>query len=126
LFEYVIEKQITVESCNILFKPESLRMELMPEDIRAEIINKLESLVAKYDLQRHNVTNIRKSFDIDKVTADSVHEYLEFIKGYTVPADVDQQRKNLVEFLKSFESLRNNSILDYAPRYTEFLRSIGY
>lgn len=126
LFEYVIDKQITVESCNILFKPESLRMELMPEDIRAEIINKLESLVAKYDLQRHNVTNIRKSFDIDKVTADSVYEYLDFIKGFEVPADIEQQRKNLVEFLKSFESLRNNSILDYAPRYKDFLRSIGY
>lgn len=126
LFEYVIDKKLTVEACNILYKPESLRMELMPEDIRQEIITKLEALVTKYNLQRHNVTNIRKSNDIDKVTADSVHEYLDFVKGYTVPTDVEQQRKNLVEFLKSFESLRNNTILDYAPRYKDFLRSIGY
>lgn len=126
LFEYMIEKRITAEACNILYKPECLRMELMPEDIRQETIAKLEAIVEKYSLKRHNVTNIRNPHLIDQVTADTVHEYLDFLKNYEVPANKDALHKQLVEFLKSFESIRNNSILDYAPRYKDFLRHIGY
>jgi hypothetical protein len=126
LFEYIIEKRITAEACNILHKPECLRMEVMPEDIRQETIAKLEGLVAKHSLVKHNIANIRNPAYIDQVTADTVIEYLEFLRGYTVPDNVNELRSQLVEFLKSFESLRNNSILDYAPRYKDFLRHIGY
>jgi sulfatase maturation enzyme AslB (radical SAM superfamily) len=126
LFEYAIEKNITLEACNIMFKPASLRMEIMPDDIRQEVIEKLENLVDRYKLSRHNVINIRHIDKIRQVASDSVHEYLDFVKSYQVPDDIDQQRKNLVEFLKSFESLRNNTILEYAPRYKDFLTSIGY
>lgn len=126
LFEYLIEKRITAEACNILHKPECLRMEIMPEDIRTETIGKLEQLVARHNLVKHNVQNIRNPANIDQVTADTVIEYLDFLKGYRVPDNVAELRSQLVEFLKSFESLRNNTILDYAPRYTDFLRSIGY
>lgn len=126
LFAYAIEKNITLEACNIMFKPASLRMEIMPDDIRQEVIEKLENLVDRYKLSRHNVINIRHIDKIRQVASDSVHEYLDFVKSYQVPDDIDQQRKNLVEFLKSFESLRNNTILEYAPRYKDFLTSIGY
>jgi hypothetical protein len=126
LFEYMIEKKITAEACNILYKPECLKMELMPADIRAEVVAKLESLIAKYSLVRHNITNIRNPHLIDQVTADTVHEYLDFIKNYTVPENKAELEQQLVKFLKGFESIRNNSILDYAPRYKDFLRRIGY
>jgi sulfatase maturation enzyme AslB (radical SAM superfamily) len=126
LFEYMIEKRITAEACNILHKPECLRMEVMPESIRQETIAKLEQLVNKHHLVKHNVANIRNPVYIDQVTADTVIEYLEFLKGYTVPDNVNELRTQLVEFLKSFESIRNNSILDYAPKYKDFLRHAGY
>lgn len=126
LFEYLIENKITAESCNILYKPECLRMELMPDDIRAEVIDKLQALASKYSLVKSNVANIRNPHLIDQVTGDTVLEYLDFVKNYQQPSNKDELHQQLVEFLKSFESLRNNSILDYAPRYTEFLRRIGY
>lgn len=126
LLEFVINNHITAESCNILYKPECLRMEVMPEDIRAEAISKLKRLILKYQLVRHNVQNVRNPANIDQTTADTVFEYLEFLSTYTVPDNVDVLRTQLVTFLKSFESIRNNSILDYAPRYKDFLRHIGY
>jgi hypothetical protein len=101
-------------------------MELMPEDIRQESITKLEHLVAKYSLTKHNITNVRNPHLVDQVNADTIIDYLEFLKNYSVPDNREVLHQQLVEFLKSFESLRNNSILDYAPRYTEFLRRIGY
>jgi len=126
LLEFVINKHITAESCNILYKPECLRMEIMPTDIRLEAIAKLEKLINKYQLSRHNIQNVRNPANIDQTTADTVFEYLEFLKTYSTPDNVDDLRTQLVSFLKSFESIRNNSILDYAPRYTDFLRHIGY
>ena len=126
MFEYAIQKNITLESCNIMFKPECLRMELMPDDIRQEVIDKLTQVIEKHELTRHHVINIRNSNYINQVTSDSVHEYLEFVRNYKQPDNIAEQRTKLVEFLKSFESLRNNTILDYAPRYKDFLTSIGY
>lgn len=126
LLEFSIVNKITVEACNILHKPECLRMELIPDDIRAEVIKKLEKVIEKYSLERHSVANIRSIHMIDKVTADAVFEYLDFIKNFKAPDNLDQLYSELVEFLKGFESIRNNSIVDYAPRYKNFLRSIGY
>jgi hypothetical protein len=101
-------------------------MEIMPQDIRDETIGKLETLISKHQLVNYSVINTRKSTEIDQSISSSAFEYLEFLKNYTVPSNVEQLRIDLVKFLKSFETLHKNSILDYAPRYEEFLRRIGY
>ena len=97
----------------------------MPDDIRQETISRLQGIVdcaGSYEPQ----INTRRSDLSQQIIAQLANEYLEFVKTYTRPADADESLKELVSFLKSFESIRNNTILDYAPRYTDFLRSIGY
>jgi len=126
LFEYMIEKNITAESCDILVEPACLKMELLPEDIRNEIITKFDILINKYQLSKTHLVNERRTDLIDKVIANTIIDYCNFIKKYQPPKDIEQQRYNLIEWLKSFEQLRNNSILDYAPRYEKFLRHYGY
>ena len=126
LFEYMIEKNVIAESCNILFKPECLRIELLPENIRQHTIDKLDQLIVKYKLIKTSDNNIRKADAIADVIGNVVIDYQQFLAAYTVPKNVDILRQQLVTFLKSFESLRNNSILDHAPNYTEFLRHYGY
>jgi peroxiredoxin len=122
----MIEKNITAESCDILVEPECLKMELLPEDIRNEIISKFDILINKYQLSKTHLVNERRTDLIDKVIANTIIDYRNFIKKYQPPEDIEQQRYNLIEWLKSFEQLRNNSILDYAPRYEKFLRHYGY
>lgn len=126
LFEFMIQKNLIAESCNILADPAHLRMELLPFDIRQEVIKKLSNLIKKYNLNKHNVVNVRRNDLIDKVIANTILDYGTFIESYETPVDADKHRYNLVEWLKSFEQLRKNSILDYAPRYEEFLRNYGY
>jgi hypothetical protein len=126
LFEFMIERKITAEACNILYKPDCLRMELLPDDIRLETIAKLEALVSKYSLVKGNIANIRNPHLVDQVNADTIIDYLDFLKSFQAPENKTELQTQLVEFLKSFESIRNNSILDYAPRYKDFLRLIGY
>ena len=126
MFEYMIENNVIAESCNILHNPRWLRIELLPEDIRQETISKLKLLIERYGLEKHNIANIRRTDLIQTVIADTVIDYYNFLQNYKPLPDTDVLGKQLVSFLKSFESLRNNNIIDYAPRYTNFLRSLGY
>lgn len=126
LITFMVENNVAAESCNILTNPAELKMELMPDDIRQEIIAKLKSSISKHNLYKSNITNTRQSSLIQEVVGDVVFQYLNFMENYNVPDDADALRRKLVTFLKSFESIRDNSILTYAPRYTEFLRTYGY
>jgi len=123
---YMLENQVIAESCNILQKPAQLRMELLPDDIRQEIIIKLKKVIEEFKLEKHNVVNVRVTESIKKVISDITYEYLNFLETYSPLENEEELRYKLVNFLKGFESLRENSILDYAPRYKEFLRAYGY
>lgn len=125
VFEFMIRHDIIAESCNILHQPRCLRMELMPEDIRQETVIKLQAVVDRLGKYTPQV-NTRRSDLSHEIIAQLATEYLEFVKNYTIPDDVEESTTELVSFLKSFESIRNNTILDYAPRYKEFLQRIGY
>lgn len=126
LFLYMIENQVIAESCNILSEPECLRMELLPDDIRAVVKEKLSNLIEKYNLYKENVINVRRSDQISQVTANTVVDYYKFICDYEQPHNIEKLRYDLVSFIKTFESIRSNSILHYVPIYEKFLRHYGY
>jgi MoaA/NifB/PqqE/SkfB family radical SAM enzyme len=127
LAEYMIENNITAESCNILKFPSMLRMELLPDDIRSEIIEKISTIINKYNFVKSDDSiNIRSKQYTKQTIGNNIIEYFDFIKNYTIPENVEQERYNLVKFIKNFESLRHNKITDYAPRYTTFLTNYGY
>ena len=125
VFEFMIKHDIIAESCNILHQPRCLRMELMPEDIRQETVIKLQAVVDRLGRYEPQV-NTRRSDLSHETIAQLANEYLDFVKTYTEPADKQESLTELVSFLTSFETIRNNTILDYAPRYKDFLRRIGY
>jgi len=125
LFQFMSQHNITAESCNILYRPECLRMELLPNDIRAETIDRMQAVcdqLGKFEPQ----VNTRRSDLSQQVIAQTATEYLNFLRTYQRPDNYKQLEKKLVDFLHSFEQLHKNNILDHAPRYTDFLRSIGY
>ncbi len=125
LFEFMIDNDITAESCNILYRPECLRMELLPDDIRAETIQRLETVSAKLGNHQKQINTRRKDLS-QAVIAQTANEYLNFLRTYQRPDNYIELQQQLVKFLHAFESQRNNRITDHAPRYQEFLHSIGY
>jgi hypothetical protein len=126
LFEYLIEKHAIAESCNILTDPQVLRIELLPEDIRQECLEKFDNLIERHNLKFAYTPNIRNPHAINQVLANTIVEYRNFIRDYQVPSNAETLRHRLVAFLTGFEQLRKNTILDYAPRYKEFLQHYGY
>jgi MoaA/NifB/PqqE/SkfB family radical SAM enzyme len=127
LARYIIKNNLTVESCDILTNPSVLRMELMPSDIREEIILKLKNIIDEYCFNKNeDIINIRNIEFINQTISNSIVEYYDFMKTFKEPNNIEEERYKLVKFLKAFEHLRNNRITDYAPRYKEFLTSYGY
>ncbi len=128
MIDFMVEHHVIAESCNILYYPASLRMELLPEDIRAKVLAKIDAAIAKHGLVRPGqvIINRRRDDIIDPVIATVVYEYRDFIASYKAPEDLEKQRKDLIEYLHAYESIHNNSIVDYLPEYEEFLRSYGY
>lgn len=126
LLEFMLENRIAAESCNILTRPEYLRIELLPDEIRKETIEHLRTFIETNQLQLSDAVNVRRPDLIDSVIGNLAIEYRTFLENYTVPENADDLRYKLIKFLKAFETIRNNSIIDYAPRYKEFLRHYGY
>lgn len=126
LFVYMIENNVAAESCNIMSDPACLRMELIPDDIRIEIQNKIKDVIDYYELSKNNIVNVRRDDLVDDVIADTILDYYNFVNTYQQPENIEQSRHDLVKWIKAFESIRNNSILTYVPRYEKFLRTYGY
>jgi len=126
MFEYMIEHHVIAESCNILYQPEHFCIELMPADIREETLAKLNALIDRIQAVKTNLVNIRKNDAIDDVIANVLIDYRNFVRDYKILPNAEKLRHNLVSALKGFETLRGNTILNYAPRYKEFLQHYGY
>ena len=128
LIDWMIDNDIMAESCNIMTDPKALRMELMPEDIRSQVLDKLLDTVYKHNMKRLDkpMLNRRIQERNQEVITDITFEYVDFIKNYRQPDNIDEQRRNLVKYLTAYENMRNNNILEYLPEYEEFLRSNGY
>jgi len=127
MIQYMCDNNITAESCNILRNPSCLRMELLPDDLKDIAVRKLKAVVFKNFLgrvpQNPNTRNPNLTRDI---ISNVAYGYIDFLEGMTPPDDVEAERGKLVKFLKGFESLRGNTILDYAPEYADFLNAYGY
>ena len=126
IIQYMCDNNITGESCDILYNPACLRMELIPEDLRLIAISKLEKVIELNSLSRSAVVDTRNSGLIRQVIASVAFSYIDFLTNMTLPSDSEKCRRDLVTFLNGFESLRGNSILEYAPEYEPFLMTYGY
>lgn len=127
LFVFMLENNVSAESCNILQDPSMLRVELLPDDIRSTILSKLKDLIDHYNLSSTNIVNVRRNDLIYQSSSNLILEYYNFLQNFKAPTDdLDSERTKLVTFLKAFENLRNNSVLDHLPKYEKFLRNYGY
>lgn len=128
IFEYMIKNSIIAESCNILQDPTCLRIELLPKDLLVQTIDKIDSMIKKYQLidSVDSIVNRRRDDLINPVISKVIFEYKHLLETMIEPMDVEQERFHLVKFIRAFEQIRNNNILEHIPEYEKFLRSYGY
>jgi len=128
VFEFMLENNIVAESCNILEYPLCQRVELLPELLRKDIVNKIDKVIERWQLTPNSQTvlNRRNDAEISSVIKDIIFEYRFLLENYPNIDEVDKHRYDLVKYIRAFESLRANTVLDYLPEYEEFLRSYNY
>jgi MoaA/NifB/PqqE/SkfB family radical SAM enzyme len=128
IFEFMIEHSIIAESCNLLQDPTCLRIELLPDELVNLTIAKIDRIITTHKLDKPSESLInRRNDDIrDSVIADVIFEYKYLLENMQVPINVEQERYDTVKFIKAFEQIRGNNILDHLPEYEKFLRSYGY
>jgi MoaA/NifB/PqqE/SkfB family radical SAM enzyme len=128
IFRLMLDRKIIAESCNILSDPSCLRIELLPKELIYQCLAKINRVIADYQLTQSNeiIVNQRRDDLVDPVITQVIFEYKYLLENLIVPDNVEEERYKLVNYLKAFEQVHNNTILDYLPEYEEFLRSYGY
>ena len=126
VIQYMCDHHITGESCNIITYPECLRIELLPDNLRVLVIEKIKMVIEKNSLSRAKVVDARNDKLTISVIASVAFSYVDVLENMAVPLDAEKHRYDLVKFISGFESIRNNSILNYAPEFESFLTAYGY
>jgi hypothetical protein len=128
VFELMLAEKIIAESCNILHDPSCLRIELLPKELIAVCLAKINQIIQTHQLAKDQQTiiNRRREDLVDPVITQIIFEYKHLLENLVAPANVEEERYNLVKYIHAFEQVHNNTILDYLPEYEEFLRSYGY
>lgn len=128
MVDFAMSRNLTWENSAVLVKPTLLRVELLPEDLRQIAISKLYAAAERNGLENPKapVVDTRNVHSKKLVMSDTVFTMIRFLENYQVPENVDSERRNLVQFITSFEGLHTNKILDHAPEFESFLRKYGY
>ncbi len=128
LLDFMFRNNISSESCHVMHWPAMQIVELLPENIKENIQKRILNVLKHYevDTQLPEIdANPRVRGHENQQTHRIGNELLKLLK-MPEPIDVENRRTQLVQYLKAFEQIRHNCILDYLPEYEEFLRSYNY
>lgn len=123
IYEYALENNIIVESCNFLYRPEVLKPAVLPISYRQGVIDKMQSWINKQTTTSEAIVNIRNPNTIQAQLVQDLTSYVNYLKN---EPDESDRLPELVTWLKRIEANRGNSILTYLPEYEELFRSAGY
>jgi len=124
VYDYAWEHNCAVESCNFLYRPAHMKIGVLPVEHRKVIIEKLTNWLAAHQSEFiGKIINTRDPGITQSQIVQDATSYLNFLIGVE---DESFRLPELVNFLKKFESNRNNSVITYLPQYEQLLRSAGY
>lgn len=124
VYDYAWENNISVESCNFLYKPEFLRINVLPKEHRQKIQEKLQYWISQHLIQQKaTIVNTRDPGFVQMQICQDAESYISYLINYE---DESNRLPELVKYLKILENNRKNSILDYLPEYEQLFRSAGY
>lgn len=125
IYRFALDRNLGVESCNFIYSPEYLKLDLLPKDLRISAISKLNKIVSEYTNIEHSepILNVRRKNIVKQTILDDIKSVINYLQSTPIE---ETQYDNLVVFLKKIEKKRTNKIINYAPEYENFLRTIGY
>lgn len=124
VYDYAWEHYLCVESCNFLADPAFMRINVLPPEYLQGVRQKLQQWINQHQIQDIDpVLNIRNPSWAHEQIVQDVQSYIDYIDQMP---DESFRLPDLVKYLKKFESIRNNTVLDYLPQYEQLFRTHGY
>lgn len=124
VYDYAWQHGLAVESCNFLYKPEFLRIDVLPQEQKLAIADQLQTWLDQHPVpQDQQIINTRDPTVHRAQLWQDLASYVTYLKHST---DHSHLLPDLVQYLKLLESSRGNSIIDHVPQYEQLFRSAGY
>ena len=124
VYDYAWKNNIAVESCNFIDRPEFLRISVLPAEQR-----KIAQTILSEWLQSHSSINKNKIIntrDPNVAHPQIIQDAESYLNYFESAPDESDRLPDLIAYLKTLESNRKNTILDYLPQYENLFRSAGY
>lgn len=124
VYDYAWHHQIGIESCNFLWEPEHLRINVLPSHTRLDIAQRLETWLKNHTKSAvAQLINVRDPNQAHEYISQDLASYVDHLRN---APDESHRLPDLVKYLKLLESNRHNSVLDYLPQHEQLFRSAGY
>jgi MoaA/NifB/PqqE/SkfB family radical SAM enzyme len=124
VYEYAWQNNLAVESCNFLYNPAVMRINVLPNNYRLMARERLNQWILAHSVDcTEKIINIRDPNIVQQQIIQDAQSYLNYIDNIE---DESSRLPELVCYLKKLEARRGNSILDYLPHYEQLFRSAGY
>ena len=124
VYQYALENQVNVESCNFLHNPKFMRPTVLPPAITAAVADHLEDWIKQQQLTTQlQIVNMRSPQFRRDATLQDAMSYVNYLRDSANESDL---LPDLIQYLKKLESSRGNQILNYLPQYARFFQAAGY
>jgi len=124
VYDYAWQKNISVESCNFIDRPEFMRISVLPWEHRAWARQNLSNWIDRHRIATTDtVVNTRDPNRAHDQILQDARSYLNYLDQ---APNESHRLPDLVVYLKRLESGRGNSIVNYLPDYESLFRSAGY
>lgn len=123
LWDYALTNNVSIESCNFLYRPDYMCPDVLPIDIRKTIINDMEEWLSDKIMSSELIINSRNPEFIYQQVIQDLYSYVQYLNNQS---DESHKLPELVKYLKLIETSRNNKIIDYLPEYEQIFRLHGY
>lgn len=124
IYEFAVQHQLGVESCNFLYRPEFMRPTVLPQEYRQHALKKLQTWIHENRIVDQPLAINTRNPGI--VTTQLVQDAQSYVDYLSHADDESFRAPDLVNYLMRLERSRGNRILDYLPEYENFFRSAGY
>jgi MoaA/NifB/PqqE/SkfB family radical SAM enzyme len=124
VYDYAWNQGISVESCNFLYNPSFLKIDVLPQQFKIEAKQTIQQWLDSHPINiAEQIINTRNP-DFYRVQIwQDLNSYVNYLDS---SPDQSDQLPDLVNYLKLLESNRGNSIIEYLPQYEQLFRSAGY
>lgn len=123
VYEFALQHNLNVESCNFLYRPQFMRPTVLPQVLRNSIADDLDSWIQQHDHHGDQVLNLRHPDHRSLAALQDAASYVEYLRH---APDEGANLPNLVAYLRQLDQLRRINVFDYLPQYEDLFRSAGY